>query len=48
MIRQLDKLWFQLLGVLHRWAVRCGQAHCQREKMRRFKRHLAWQENVRN
>ena len=40
MIRKLDKLWFRLLGVLYRWALRRGQAHCRREKMRRFRRHL--------
>ena len=42
MIRKLDKLWFRLLGVLYLWALRRGQAHCLREKMRRFRRHLAW------
>ena len=43
MIRKLDKLWFRLLGALFRWTLRRGQAHCRREKMRRFRRHLAWQ-----
>ena len=43
MIRKMDKWWFQLVGVLYRWAVRCGQAHCRREKVRRFRLHLAWQ-----
>jgi len=43
MIRKLDKFWFRLLGVLFRWALRRGQAHGRREKMRRFRRHLAWQ-----
>ena len=43
MFRKLDKLWFRLLGLLYRWAVRRGQAHCRREKLRRFRRHLAWQ-----
>ncbi|HMP82595.1 MAG TPA: hypothetical protein PKA41_07795 [Verrucomicrobiota bacterium] len=43
MIRKLDKLWFWLLGVIHRWRLRRGQAHCRREKLRRFRRHLAWQ-----
>jgi hypothetical protein len=43
MIRKLDKLWFRLLGVLYCWAVRCAQAHFRREKLRRFRRHLAWQ-----
>ena len=43
MIRKLDRLWFRLLGVVHRWTIRRGQAHCRREKMRRFWRHLAWQ-----
>ena len=48
MIRKLDRLWFRLLGRLHNWVVRCAQAHCQREKLRRFRRHQAWQKNQRN
>lgn len=48
MIRKLDKLWFWLLGVLFRWALRCGQAHCRREKMRRFRRFLACQRSELN
>ena len=48
MIRKLDKLWFRLLGGVHRWTLRRGAAHCRREKWRRFKRHLAWQEARRN
>jgi hypothetical protein len=43
MIRNLDRLWFRLLGVVHRWTLRRGQAHCRREKLRRFRRHLASQ-----
>jgi hypothetical protein len=43
MICKLDKLWGWLLGVVYRWTVRRGQAHCRREKVRRFRRHLAWQ-----
>ena len=43
MLRKLDKLWFELLRATYRWLVRRAQAHCHREKMRRFKRHLAWQ-----
>jgi len=43
MIRNLDKLWFRLVGVLFHWSLRRGHAHCRREKMRRFQRHLAWQ-----
>jgi len=45
MIRQLDKLWFRLLGVLYRWALRRGQAHCLREKVRRFRRLMEWQKD---
>lgn len=45
MIRNLDKLWFRLLGVIHRWTIRCAQAHCRREKHRRFLRLMAWQNN---
>ena len=41
MIRKLDKVWFRVLGVAYRWVVRRAEAHCQREKWRRFKRHLA-------
>ena len=45
MIRKLDQIWFQLLGVLFRWALRRGKGHCRREKMRRFRRHLAGQKH---
>ena len=48
MIRKLDKLWFRLLGTTHRWVLRCGQAHCSREKHRRFLRLMAWQKNYLN
>ncbi|HLP76879.1 MAG TPA: hypothetical protein VK327_08160 [Candidatus Paceibacterota bacterium] len=41
MIRKLDRLWFRLLAVTFRWLLRRGQAHCQREQVRRFRRHLA-------
>jgi hypothetical protein len=43
MIRKLDKWWFRLLGVAHRWTLRRGQAHCRREKLRRFRRLMARQ-----
>jgi len=43
LLRSVDKYWFRFLGVVHRWTLRCGQAHCRREKLRRFRRHLAWQ-----
>ena len=43
MIRKLDKSWFRLLGVIHRWTIRCAQAHCRREKERRFRRLMEWQ-----
>lgn len=48
MIRRLDKLWFQLLCVNYRWLVRRASAHSQREKIRRFQRHLAWQKSMLN
>jgi len=48
MIRKFDKLWFRLLGVVHRWTIRRGRAHCQREKLRRFRRLMAWQKSVLN
>jgi hypothetical protein len=40
MIRSIDKRWFRLLGKVHRWTLRKGKAHCQREKMRRFRHFL--------
>ncbi len=40
MLRKLDKLWFRLLGVVHRWTIRQACAHCQREKQRRFQRFM--------
>lgn len=48
MIRKVDKLWFRLLGGTHRWLVRRAKAHNRREKMRRFRRHLAWQKAALN
>jgi hypothetical protein len=27
MIRKLDKLWFRLLGIIHRWTIRQAEAH---------------------
>jgi hypothetical protein len=48
MIRKLDKLWFRLLGATYRWLVRRAKAHGRREKMRRFRRHLAWQKAALN
>jgi hypothetical protein len=41
MIRTLDKLWFRLLQAIYRWMVRRAEAHCRREKERRFRRILA-------
>lgn len=41
MIRALDKHWFRMLGKVHRWTIRKGQAHCLREKQRRFRRLMA-------
>ena len=43
MIRKLDKLWFRVLGVVHRWTIRQADAHCRREKERRFQRLFSWQ-----
>ncbi len=48
MIRELDKVWFQLLYAAHRWLVLRAKAHSQREKVRRFRRHLAWQNKALN
>ncbi len=41
--RTVDKLYFRLLGVVHRWTIRQAVAHCQREKQRRFRRLMSWQ-----
>ena len=41
MIRKLDKLWFRILGRIHVWTIRRAEAHCRREKYRRFPRLLA-------
>ena len=48
MIRKLDKLWFKLLGTTHRWVLRRADAHCRREKMRRFRRLMSWPTNFLN
>ncbi len=45
MMRRLDKLWFHTLGVVHGWVLRRGQAHCRRERLRRFRRFLAEQQS---
>ncbi len=37
-IRALDKCWFRVLGGVHRWTIRRADAHCRREKHRRFRR----------
>ena len=42
-IRAMDKRWFNFLGVVHRWTVRQAEAHCRREKERRFQRLFSWQ-----
>jgi hypothetical protein len=38
MIGKIDKLWFRFLQATHRWLVRRAEAHCHREKQRRFRR----------
>ena len=43
MIRKLDKLWFQLMDRLNLWTLDRLAAHCRRETVRRFRRHLARQ-----
>jgi len=48
MIHKLDGLWFRLLGTAYRWILRRAKAHCRREKMRRFRRQLAWQRPEKN
>ena len=41
MFRKLDRFWFRFLGIVHRWTIRQAQAHCRREKQRRFHRLMA-------
>ena len=43
MIRTLDKLWFRLLGGVHRWTILQADAFCRREKERRFRQLFSWQ-----
>ncbi len=43
MIWRLDRLWFRVLGVVHRWLLRRFQAFCRRELLRRLRRQVAWQ-----
>ena len=38
MIHQIDRMWFKALGKVHRWTIRQAQAHCRRQKLRRFHR----------
>jgi len=45
MFRKLDKFWFRVLGFIHCWTIRQAEAHCRREKQRRFRRLMAWQNN---
>lgn len=45
MMRRLDKVWFRLLGAMHGWVQRRGQAHCRREKRRRLRRFLEAQKS---
>lgn len=45
MIRKLDKLWFRVLGFIHFWTIRQAEAHCRREKLRRFRRLMEWQKS---
>ena len=53
MIRKLDKLWFRVLGFIHCWTIRQAEAHCRREKLRRFRRLMVlaisqyWKNQVR-
>ena len=37
MIRKIDKLWFRLLEVIHRWTIRQAESHGRHEKERRFR-----------
>jgi hypothetical protein len=48
MIRKLDKLWFALLDRLNLWILDRLAAHCQREKLRRFRRLLSSSRNFLN
>jgi len=48
MIRSLDKLWFRILQAMYRWLVRRAEAHSRREKQRRFRRQMQWQNAWKN
>jgi hypothetical protein len=41
MFKNLDKFWFLILASVNRWTIRQGEAHCRRERERRFRRVLA-------
>jgi hypothetical protein len=41
LVRSFDKFWFRTLGVIHCWTIRQAEAHCRREKERRFRRLMA-------
>lgn len=38
----MDIYWFRCLDLVHRWTIRRARAHCQREKLRRFRQLMAW------
>jgi len=48
MIRKLDKFWFRVLGFIHCWTIRQAEAHCCREKYRRFQLLMAASRNFLN
>ena len=48
MTKTLDEIWFRFLDRLNLWTLNRLAAHCRREKMRRFRRLMAWQNNHRN
>ena len=41
MMGRLDRLWFGLLVTVHIWIAHRLNAHCRRETLRCFRRHLA-------
>ena len=45
MIQTLDKLWFLLLSALYLGVLRWARGHSRREKWRRFRRGLGWENN---
>ena len=48
MIHKIDTMWAKAIGKVQRWTIRQAQAHCQRQKQRRFERFMKAQNPERN